>query len=158
MLFRSSNDLAADDKGGAAGDEPSCFYWIANGEIGFIEDVQSSFVVVRFSGPDRLVKVPAKGEDCPIDHGYAITCHKSQGSEWPHVLMLVDGSSGGNFIGCRELIYTAISRARNWCMTIGERRTIDKQCRKVSLRVRKTFLAEKTSRAMEELLVGMEDF
>ena len=153
-----SNDLSADDKGGNSKDDATAFHWIANGEIGFIEDVQSSFVVVRFSGPDRLVKIPAKGEDCPIDHGYAITCHKSQGSEWPVVLMLVDGSSGGNWIGCRELIYTAISRARDWCMTIGERRTIDKQCRKVSLRVRKTFLAEKTSRAMEELLVGMEDF
>src|SRR5262249_51007523 len=126
------------------------------GEIGFIEEVCEGRIYVRFGG--HLVRVPLKSEDFPIDHAYAITTHKSQGSEWPVVIFMVDSSGGANWVGCRELVYTGISRIRTWGITIGKKRTIIRHCRVVSLRRRKTFLTEKIRLAMESLLVEMEDF
>jgi exodeoxyribonuclease V alpha subunit len=44
-----------------------------------------------------------------VDHAWAITIHKSQGSEFPNVVLIIDGSD--DFIS-KELIYTGITRAK----------------------------------------------
>lgn len=45
-----------------------------------------------------------------FDYGYAITCHKSQGSEWDKVLIVADWRKGD-----KKWLYTAITRARKAC-------------------------------------------
>ena len=50
-----------------------------------------------------------------MDWSYAVTVHKSQGSEWPIVLIPL---ASGAFFG-RQLFYTAISRAKNLCAIVG---------------------------------------
>lgn len=50
-----------------------------------------------------------------MDWAYAITVHKSQGSEWPIVLVPL---ASGSFFG-RQLFYTAISRAKSICALVG---------------------------------------
>lgn len=64
---------------------------------------RESFVIGENSrGPRELVKA------C---WGYAITCHKSQGSEWPRVVIIDDGWRGNGTEDRKKWIYTAITRA-----------------------------------------------
>jgi ATP-dependent exoDNAse (exonuclease V) alpha subunit len=56
------------------------------------------------------------------------------------VVVIADEAAGS--VACRELVYTAISRAKDICVIIGKRSVIDRQSAKVSLGKRKTFLRE----------------
>jgi len=47
-----------------------------------------------------------------FDYAYAITCHKSQGSEWPFVLLADDGIQSNNKEFRKRWLYTAITRAK----------------------------------------------
>lgn len=127
--------------------------YLANGDLGRVEavDPDARVIVATFFAPDRLVRIPigkagtyesSGGDGSAQDFGlaYAITIHKSQGSEWPLVIVMIDEAAGQ--IACRELIYTAISRASKVCLLIGRRAVVDRQVGKVSLVKRKTFLRE----------------
>ncbi|KJU85046.1 recombinase D [Candidatus Magnetobacterium bavaricum] len=90
---------------------------VFNGDIGYVMGISSARKVkVLFDTPERLVEVPP-GE---LQLAYAITIHKSQGSEWPVVILPIHKSFGG-FIVNRNLLYTAISRAKKVCIIVGHR-------------------------------------
>ncbi len=130
--------------------------YIANGDMGRVEAVNGTSAIVRFLLPDRLVKVVTKRrvkaetengdggasveESIDFDLAYAITVHKSQGSEWPVTIVIIDEGAGP--IGCREWLYTAISRAGRLCFLVGRMSVALRQSAKVSLGKRKTFLRE----------------
>ena len=57
-----------------------------------------------------------------IDLGFVITTHKAQGSEWPHVIYVLNKST--MFIQSRHNMYTAISRARTKCTIISDQRSL----------------------------------
>jgi exodeoxyribonuclease V alpha subunit len=136
--------------------------FVANGDQGKVLAAEPSQMIVEFLDPVRLVKIPlkaTKGEkpesaangqeraDGDRDGGsgdfglaYAITGHKSQGSEWPCVIVMVDEAAG--FVCSREWVYTAISRARTLCLLIGKLGVVERQCKRVCLTRRKTFLKE----------------
>lgn len=131
--------------------ENRCF--VANGDMGYVVGVslKKAEVVVKFSQPDRFVRWrlggKSKDENGKIGGGkedlalaYAITGHKSQGSEWPYVVVMIDPA--GDRVASREWWYTAISRASRAGILIGRRATIDRQCRRAELPLRKTFLRE----------------
>lgn len=117
---------------------------VCNGEVGRVTAVDETRVAFDFpdtgEGP-RPVCIPRKSEwaDC-FDLGYAITCHKAQGSEWPIVVVIADDAA--DRVASREWHYTAISRASERCIILGRMATVAKQCRRVTLRDRKTFLRE----------------
>ena len=122
--------------------------YIAKGEIGQVLAVSSQHMAVKIQSPDRCVYVPRKrpesdrqaGSFLSFDLGYAITFHKSQGSQWPIVILLTDRAA--NRLASRELWYTGISRMESLVITIGELDVIHRQCQRVALKERKTFLAE----------------
>ena len=64
--------------------------------------------------------------------------HRSQGSEWPCVIVMVDDAATG--IADRNWWYTAISRARTACVVIGPQSTFEKQVKRVTVDRRRTFL------------------
>lgn len=76
-----------------------------------------------------------------FDLAYAITTHKSQGSQFRCVVFVVDDGAG--FIASRELVRTGISRATELCIVVGKDSELRKQVRKTAVDIRKTFLAEK---------------
>lgn len=80
---------------------------------------------------------------CKWDLGYCLSVHKSQGSEWPTVIVMLDDSSYARRVACREWFYTAISRPKRVGLLVGVRATADEMCRRVSLTRRKTFLVER---------------
>ena len=67
--------------------------------------------VVHEDNYELLRRVRVKREDsiCRFEFAYAVTCHKSQGSEYDFVIVI---DESGRFENAREWLYTAITRAR----------------------------------------------
>lgn len=80
----------------------------ANGEVGVVESVDTEAVVtVGFASGPAEVKGKALGD---LLHGWAITVHRAQGSEFPAVVVVLPPEAGG--LMSRPLVYTALTRAQ----------------------------------------------
>lgn len=90
---------------------------VFNGEIGRISriDMESHQIEIEFD--DRKVAWYAFSELDQLDHGYAITIHKAQGSEFDVVILPIPPSS--NMLLTRNLLYTGITRAKKLLIVIG---------------------------------------
>lgn len=82
------------------------------------------------------------GMGCTWDLAYAISTHKSQGSEFPIGVILIDDYAGAQRLCTRNWLFTGISRAKKLCITIGPQRLAQQMCQKDGLR-RMTFLVER---------------
>lgn len=97
---------------------------IFNGDIGIVEDINDfeECITVRFDD-EKMVKYPYQNLD-GLDLAYAMTVHKSQGSEYPVVILpLYD--AGGRLLS-RNLLYTAITRAKKYVVLVGEERIAER--------------------------------
>ena len=100
---------------------PDCNVY--NGDIGYIDSIKEvdnpykhNEVTIDFDGN----KVVYKTEDLQsIKHAYAMTIHKSQGSEFPHVILPVTKNYYKMLYN--KLIYTGVSRAKKSLVIIGEK-------------------------------------
>lgn len=100
---------------------PDCNVY--NGDIGYIESIKEvglprkhTEILIDFDGN----KVVYKKEDlASIKHAYAITIHKSQGSEFSHVILPVTKNYYKMLYN--KLIYTGVSRAKKSLTIIGEK-------------------------------------
>lgn len=115
---------------------------LVNGDIGFVrgfgtDNAGRKTIEVEWDGPG-VIPVPAA--DNALALAYAVTCHKYQGSEAPVVVIPVHTSMA--FMLTRSWIYTAISRARNCCVLVGEREAIARAVRNVRTTRRVTGLAQ----------------
>lgn len=145
---------------------------ICNGEIGRVLEVHEKKTIIEFLNPSREVLVPRgtgngkdkdgsgdkKSEDngtgCDVDLAYAITCHKSQGSSAPIVIVALDeypGASGEFGVCDRSWLYTAISRTEKLCFLVGKRETAMRICRRQVIHRRKTFLVEQIAEQREAM-------
>ena len=80
----------------------------ANGEVGVVEGVEvDGPVTVSFASGPAEVKGKAQGD---LLHGWAITVHRAQGSEFPAVVVVLTPEAGG--LLSRPLVYTAMTRAQ----------------------------------------------
>lgn len=95
---------------------------IFNGDIGYIIkiDYQNGETVVEFED-GRICSYP-RTELSQLSLAYAITIHKSQGSEFDTVIIPV--ISGAPMILTRNLIYTAVTRAKKMVVLVGERKNL----------------------------------
>jgi exodeoxyribonuclease-5/exodeoxyribonuclease V alpha subunit len=81
----------------------------ANGEVGAVTALaERGGLRIAFTGAQVEVPAAALGD---IRHGWAVTVHRAQGSEWPAVVAVFPPESGGMLT--RPLIYTALTRARS---------------------------------------------
>ena len=88
---------------------------IFNGDTGIIEEINTFAETMTVSFDEgRMVEYPFKLLE-ELEHAYAITIHKSQGSEYPAVVMPL--FSGPRMLMSRNLLYTAVTRAKK-CVTI----------------------------------------
>ncbi|MBQ2115156.1 MAG: ATP-dependent RecD-like DNA helicase [Lachnospiraceae bacterium] len=88
---------------------------VFNGDVGIIKEINETAKTLTVEFDDmRRVKYPLSGLD-EIELAYAITIHKSQGSEYPAVIMPI--LSGPKMLFNRNLLYTGVTRAKN-CVTI----------------------------------------
>lgn len=95
---------------------------VFNGDMGKIEsiDFQTGETTVRFED-DRVCKY-SKTEALELQICYATTIHKSQGSEFDAVIIPV--VAGSNQIITRNLLYTAVTRAKKLVVLVGPKKNI----------------------------------
>ena len=95
---------------------------VFNGDMGIVREISeySQEVVVEYD-EHRRVRYPFSDLD-EIELSYAITIHKSQGSEYPAVIMPILG--GPRMLLNRNLLYTAVTRAKNTVCILGSSQTL----------------------------------
>lgn len=95
---------------------------VFNGDCGIIReiDLYNKEITVAFD-EERLVKY-GQGEMDELELAYAITIHKSQGSEYPAVVIPLLG--GPRVLMNRNLLYTAVTRGRKCVTIVGSKRTV----------------------------------
>lgn len=113
----------------------------ANGEMGTVTFAQRSLAHVTIASPARTVRVAGKYLEI-WDHAYAVTTHKSQGSQWPVIVAMIDDSPGADWVTSWEWYRTALSRMERLVVTIGRKSAMDRQCKRSAIAARKTFLTE----------------
>lgn len=111
---------------------------IVNGDVGYIRDFFGNNITVDFVAPDRRVTVPAFENDLVL--AYACTVHKYQGSEVPVLVFPVDKEA--SFMLSRNLLYTAVSRAKTACVLVGQQGEVARAIRKIDANLRQTMLAD----------------
>ena len=110
-VMQNTNDYDIEwEKNGAVG------MGIFNGDIGVIEEILPSEEKMRIRFDERLAEYPYDLLD-ELDLAYAITVHKSQGSEYPVVILPT--YSCAPILLTRNLFYTAITRAKRMVILVG---------------------------------------
>lgn len=91
---------------------------VFNGDMGTIREIDEVLeqVTVEFD-EGRFAEYPFSGLD-ELEHAYAVTIHKSQGSEYPAVVIPL--LSGPRMLMNRNLIYTAVTRAKSCVVIVGD--------------------------------------
>ena len=120
---------------------------VFNGDMGRIVEVnEDGGLVVSF--PDREPLEYRSGELSDLQPAYAITVHRSQGSEYPvvvfplvtqHYVMLQ-----------RHLLYTAITRAKRLVVLVGSHRALEMAIGNAEQRERESALAERLVLALQQ--------
>ena len=108
----------------------------ANGDVGTIVEISGKKMVVKY--PDQEVVYWPDNYN-QLDLAYAMSIHKSQGSEYKCVIIPLLGENRNLD---RNLIYTGITRAKKECIVIGLDDIIQAACKAQSAWNRITFLCE----------------
>lgn len=121
---------------------PGATAYVANGDTGVIIDSIEingrTHVVCKMPSGKMIFDLSDFRKDFAL--AYCITGHKSQGSQWPVVIVIADDSNGARMVTDRSWYYTAISRASEICCTVGSRGSILQACRTARISHRRTFL------------------
>ena len=114
---------------------------VFNGDIGIVTAIHTydETVEVEFD-EKRKVKYPFKLLD-ELELAYAVTIHKSQGSEYPAVIIPL--LSGPKQLYCRNLLYTAVTRAKKCVTLVGNDTVFQEMIRNVEEQKRNTSLSER---------------
>lgn len=115
--------------------------YMVNGDIGHILREVKSGYEIEFFDPERIVNISKIDNNLLL--AYCITCHRFQGSESPVIVIPVHSSFA--FLVNRTWIYTAISRAKTICITVGQFSEIKKAIGRANSSERVTMLKKKLS-------------
>ncbi|QXG76152.1 AAA family ATPase [Modestobacter sp. L9-4] len=109
----------------------------ANGEVGVVTGTGDGSLNVDFSSGPVTVNGSALSD---LRHGWAITVHRAQGSEWPGVVVVLPPEAGGML--SRPLVYTALTRAQKHLSIVhASGAALARAVREVDVRPRRTRLA-----------------
>jgi exodeoxyribonuclease V alpha subunit len=110
----------------------------ANGEVGTVTGPADEGVVITFTGVPVTVPNRLLGD---LRHGWAMTVHRAQGSEWPAVVAVFPAEAGGML--SRPLVYTALTRAqRHLSVVHGAGPALARAVRTIGEQPRQTRLAD----------------
>jgi len=111
---------------------------VFNGDTGRIlaRDAESNEIFVRFDDRDVVYD---KDDLDTLALAYAVSIHKSQGSEYPAVVVPVHFQHWKMLK--RNLLYTAVTRGKRFVVLVGQKKAIWKAAREVDTSVRHTLLA-----------------
>ena len=120
---------------------------VFNGDVGLIKEINETAktVVVEYDDK-RCVTYPVSGLD-EIELAYAITIHKSQGSEYPAVILPL--LTGPRMLFNRNLLYTGVTRAKSCVTILGSRDIVNQMIANKNEQERYTGLRERICEIME---------
>ena len=94
---------------------------VFNGDIGTVIRINQAEGCMEIDFDDRHVIYDLKLLE-ELEHAYAITAHKSQGSEYP--VVIIPAGSSPQMLMTRNLLYTAVTRARRMVIVVGRAEVI----------------------------------
>lgn len=119
---------------------------VFNGDTGIIKEINTfaELLTVEFD-EGRKVSYPFSQLD-ELELAYAVTIHKSQGSEYPAVILPL--LSGPRMLFNRNLLYTAVTRAKRCVVIVGSEETVERMIGNVSEQKRYTGLCQRIGEVM----------
>lgn len=122
---------------------------IFNGELGIIEKINKEGKTVKVKFDDGKVATYDNTDLDQLEHAYAITVHKSQGSEFDVVILVA--SQSAPMLLTRNLIYTAMTRAKKLLIVIGLQNVVSYMIQNNTTRQRNTGLKFKLEQIGEKM-------
>ena len=120
---------------------------VFNGEFGTIQKINEQEKQIQIQFDDEKIAWYPFNELEQIEHAYAITVHKAQGSEFDVVIMVIGPSAP--MLLTRNLLYTGMTRAKKLLITIGNKNIIDFMIQNADNKKRNTGLTFKLQQMAE---------
>ena len=150
MLFRSENDKVMQIKNNYQlkwkkynpyGDVCEEGEGVFNGDSGVIRTISALTESVTVEFEEGKIAEYEFSEMEELELAYAITIHKSQGSEYPAVIIPL--LSGPKMLFNRNLLYTAVTRAKKCVTIVGSRRMVDQMICNINEKKRYSSLCQR---------------
>jgi exodeoxyribonuclease V alpha subunit len=120
---------------------------VFNGDIGVILAIDPQEGTLRVDFDGRVTSYE-KNELDQLAHAFAVSIHKSQGSEYPAVVLPI--ATQHYMMLQRSLLYTAVTRGKRLVVIVGSRRALGMAVRNADAKKRHTWLAERVRAALAE--------
>jgi exodeoxyribonuclease V alpha subunit len=120
---------------------------VFNGDVGRVQEIDPVEQTLLVQYPDSPVEYDFSEYD-ELQLAYALSIHKSQGSEYPAVLLVLHSSQ--YMMLQRNLLYTGLTRARELCILVGDKRAVGTAVRNNRTTKRFTRLAERLAESSSE--------
>lgn len=116
MQTKNNYDITWEDTGEYTSADETTGSGVFNGDIGTVMAISSTegSMIVRFEDKEATYTGEMLDE---LEHAWAVTVHKSQGSEYPFVIIPMYGAPP--LLLTRNLLYTAVTRARRMVILVG---------------------------------------
>ena len=120
---------------------------IYNGDMGIVDSIhtQERYMIITFDD-GKIIEYPFTSVE-DLDLAYAITVHKSQGSEFSYVVIPL--STYMPMLMTRNLFYTAITRAKTMVILVGSDRIVENMTKNNTYTKRFTGLLDRLIRQKE---------
>lgn len=134
------------------GDDSESICPVFNGDIGYVHSITKDYAVINFP-MYGMIKID-RDNWSGIELGYAMTCHKLQGSEAPYILIGLDSSAYA--LLTKEWLYTAITRAKKHCIICAETKALGIACNTSNVMKKQTLLSRLIQSKFGEGCITME--
>lgn len=112
---------------------------VFNGNIGIVKEIEDNgYCTIDFVGIGEVVF--SKTDSKNLELAYACTIHKMQGSGFTSTIVGMD--TGSFIMNNSELLYTAITRAKKYCVLVGNNYAISKAIQTKEVKTKQTFLRD----------------
>ena len=120
---------------------------VFNGDIGKVVDIGGGYVTAMID--ERFIPIPVDELDEKVKLAYALSVHSAQGQEYQYVIMPFINQFGKNMLQ-RNLLYTAITRAKKKVIVLGHGSALERAINNSSVYKRNTRLGERLKRDLDE--------
>ena len=117
---------------------------VFNGEMGIIEEIDTINGQIKIQFEDLKTAIYEYSDLEQIEHCFAITVHKSQGSEFDSVIMPL--LNAAPMLLTRNVLYTGMTRAKNMLTIIGSSHTVEYMINNVNSKKRNSGLEFKLNK------------
>ena len=111
---------------------------IFNGNVGYIKEIGPDYMIINLTEQGDIILTEDNYDNLSL--AYAITVHKKQGDSSPYVIGAIDSSSYA--LISKELLYTMITRARKYCVIVGQKRILQQAVKISRVKTKQTWLKE----------------